>query len=345
MNNSRETLLKDFLNNSGWKDHIINDLAGDASFRKYYRVSSDDKNAVIMDAPPPAEDVRPFINICHFLNKLGFSAPEIFAEDIKNGFLILEDLGDARYTKILDGTIKLANAPSEKEIYIKAVDVLIKLYQSKIPLNIPEYNNELLMKEVMLLPEWYLPLLYSQEKSAELGEEFKKMWADLLPKTHMHKKILVCRDFHADNLMWLPERSGVKKVGLLDFQDAVLGSPAYDLVSLLEDARRDVNKDLASELLEYYLDKTNIPKEEFLLSYSFLGAQRNCKILGIFSRLTIRDGKNSYLEYLPRVWGYIEHDLMRPELLYLKKWLDKIVPQEKRMEIPSPEKLKGIVNG
>lgn len=332
----RENILGKFLSDNGWQNIKMVNIAGDASFRKYFRLSNGDSRVILMDAPPPQEDVRPFINIARFLKSNGYSAPDIIASDEENGFLLLEDLNDDRYTRILSDKSSLSEAPSEEKLYKAAIDVLISLYECEYPSSaMKKYDNTLLMKEALLLTEWYLPLIYEESKIKQLEEEYVEIWNNLLPLTHMDKEVVVCRDYHADNLMWLPEREGIKKVGMLDFQDAVIGSPAYDLVSLLEDARRDVDFDFAEKMISYYLERNKeIDKEKFLLSYAVLGAQRNCKIVGIFSRLAIRDNKADYLNFIPRVWNYITHGIKHPPLNSLKLWVDKNIPEVNRKKAP-----------
>ncbi len=330
----REKLLAGFLDNCGWGKAERRNLAGDASFRRYERLFLGDKTAVLMDAPPPQEDVRPFVKIARHLKTNNLSAPEIFAEDVENGFLLLEDLGDSRYTTVLSGKSPLPS-PSEKELYKLAIDTLVEIQKLPLPQDIPSYGDELLMREVLLLTEWYIPRVfgdkYGDDDLQKLQDEYVAIWERLFQLLENDRQVLVLRDYHADNLMWLPEREGVEKVGLLDFQDAVTGSPAYDLLSLLEDARRDVAPELAEEMVDYYLSLApETDKDNFLLLYNLLAAQRNCKIVGIFARLSVRDGKDTYLQFLPRVWGHIERDLHHPTLAELKEWMDGVVPKEKR---------------
>lgn len=334
--NSREKTLNKFLAKNGWGEADIVNLAGDASFRHYKRLKMNQKRAVLMDAPPPKEDVRPFVNIAKFLKKHGYSSPKILAEDKENGFLLLEDLGDDRFTRVLNSETLLQDIPSEEEMYRLAIDVLADLHKCPLPKNVPEYTEKLLMTECGLLTEWYIPLITGKDCSKTEAKQYSDIWKEILPNSDLKPHVLVLRDYHADNLMWMPEKRGFKKVGLLDFQDAVIGSRTYDLVSLLEDARRDVSPALARKMISYYLGKfpaTN--RENFNSSYAILGAQRNCKILGIFARLALRDNKHAYLSFLPRVWKYLEHDLNHPDLKKIKTWLDKNVPAAKRTKPPS----------
>lgn len=318
----REILIRQFLEKSrlGSAERIV--LPGDASFRHYERIKNGSESFILMNAPPPREDVRPFVKAAFFLEKNEFSAPHIFATDVENGFLLLEDFGDALYSSILDG-----NHPAslEDEIYRRAIETLAALHKITPP-DFPAYDDAMLLHEARLFTDWYLP--YAE---IELGEKAKAEYEDILltlfASLKKQKPVLVLRDYHADNLIYLPEREGYKKVGLLDFQDAVIGSPAYDLVSLLEDARRDVAPALREKILDYYLSlNPYLDGKIFRICHSILGAQRNLKIIGIFTRLAVRDGKRRYLYFLPRVWKHLENGLQNPAMVALKTWLDENIP-------------------
>lgn len=285
-----------FLEKQTIKNFTIDKIAGDASFRSYYRISCPDKSYVLMYAPPLHEDIKPFIKVDELLIFLGFSAPKIFAIDHENGFLLLEDFGFDTYNKLL-----LKQPEREFELYKLACDVLVKIYKSKCPKDLPSYDNNLLLRETMLFVEWYLPMS-SIVMSDEDVSEFKSLMLQLFSLINRKHKILVLRDYHADNLMLLADRKGYEAVGLLDFQDAVIGSCAYDLVSLLEDARRDLNSSNKDQLFSYYQSQIN---EDIETDYQIFSLQRNLKILGIFARLAKRDGKNAYLAMIPRVFKFV----------------------------------------
>jgi len=306
----KEQQAREFLQKNNISSCEIIKVAGDASFRSYYRIISGDKKWILMFAPPSHEDIFPFIKIDEFLFENGFSAPKIFAIDEKNGFILLEDFGDDTYSKVLASSKVLARSAQdsakalELDLYKKACDCLIELHKTKIIKKVAPYNNALLFREVMLLVDWYLPLkktaITFQEKA-----EFKAAWFELFDLLNKENQVLVLRDYHADNLMTLPERQSYKQVGLLDFQDAVIGSKAYDLVSLLEDARRDLHEENRQKLFDYYLEKSNCDKISFTTDYEILSLQRNIKIVGIFARLSVRDGKHGYLDLLPRVLNFV----------------------------------------
>lgn len=298
-----EEQARKFLAQNKIENCEIKKVAGDASFRSYYRIFFDDETRILMFAPPSHEDVRPFIKIAEFLISHDFSAPKIFARDEKNGFLLLEDFGDDTYGKVL-----AAAQSQELPLYEKACEALLALHELEVPQDLPTYNHALLFREVMLFIDWYLPL---QKKSMSLQEKarFKFLWFQLFDLISKENQTLVLRDYHADNLMILLQRQGFKQVGLLDFQDAVIGAKAYDLVSLLEDARRDVNEETRAKIFNFYLQKSNCDKASFTRDYEILSLQRNVKIIGIFARLSLRDGKHNYLNLMPRVLDLIKSRL------------------------------------
>jgi aminoglycoside/choline kinase family phosphotransferase len=318
---SREALTRDFLERAGWADAQRGRLAGDASFRHYDRLRRGDRSAVLMDAPPPKEDVRPFVAVDRILRGLGLSAPEILAEDVTNGFLLLEDFGDGTYTRLL------GQGDDERGLYARAVDVLIHLHRSFTHAPLPPYDEARLLTEASLLVDWYLPAITGRDADPALREDYLETWRRVLPLARGAPETLVLRDYHVDNLLLLPGRKGVAAVGLLDFQDAVIGPTSYDVVSLLEDARRDIAPALVAEMLERYLAAfPGQDRDAFMTSYAVLGAQRNAKIVGIFTRLCRRDGKPHYLQHIPRVWRLLEGDLRHPALAPVAAWLDRHVP-------------------
>jgi len=311
-----------FLDTTGWGGVPPVPLTGDASFRRYYRLGRNGNSAVLMDAPPPQEDVGPYVVVAALLRELGFSAPEVLAEDRDKGFLLLEDFGDDTYMRLL------ARGADEPSLYALAVDTLVALQRVAEPRGTPElppYDTARLLGEAALLVDWYKPL------DRGLREEYLALWRAVLPDAIVSPPTLVLRDYHVDNLMLLPDRPGVRGCGLLDFQDAVTGPPSYDLVSLLEDARRDIPARLHEAMTERYLAAfPALDRPAFLRSAAILSAQRNCKILGIFTRLWKRDGKRQYLEHIPRVWRLLEADLRHPALGPIAGWLDRHLPPETR---------------
>lgn len=322
---ARDVLARTFIAAAGWGDAVRSRLAGDASFRKYDRLRRAGGSAVLMDAPPPQEDVRPFVAIASALADRGYSAPRILAEDTAHGFLLLEDLGDDLYARLI------AAGAAEAPLYEAAIDFLLDLHRRPAPAGLAPYDEARLIDEVALFADWYLPALTGRDPPQTARQAFRALWAELAPEVAAaDARVLVLRDFHAENLIWLPDRSGAARLGLLDFQDAVAGHRAYDLVSLLEDARRDVSPDLAAAMLRRYIAGSGLDEAGFRRAYAILGAQRNLRIIGIFTRLWKRDGKPHYQAFMPRMWRLVERDLAHPALGELRGWLDATVPHEQR---------------
>jgi len=325
----RNEIIAKFLNDAGWSEATRRPLAGDASFRRYERITHDGAVVVLMDAPPPKEDVRPFVRITGHLQGLGYSVPTILAEDPVNGLLLLEDLGDATYTRAL------AAKADEAELYKAAVDLIADLHNKPasrtVPEALPEYDAQRLIAEAELLVDWYMPAQLGRPVDDGAKRAFRDIWSALVPAMTGTERTIVLRDFHADNLIWLPKRGPIRNCALLDYQDAVAGSPAYDLMSLIEDARRDMDPDLEIELLERYRDaRPDMDWDSFRDSYAALAAQRHCKVIGIFTRLSVRDGKPLYLGHIPRVWRMLERACDDPLLAPLRAWLDKHMPKKIR---------------
>jgi aminoglycoside/choline kinase family phosphotransferase len=322
---ARNSALGRFLAHAGWAGVAPLSLAGDASFRRYYRLIAGGRRAVLMDAPPPMEDVGSYIAVAEMLRDLGFSAPEIYAEDRDQGFLLIEDFGDDVYTRLL------ARGADEGALYALAIDTLAALHRAVaergLPL-LPAYDETRLLAEAELLAEWYAPAVLGAALPDVAREEYRAGWRQVLPRAAFAAPTLVLRDYHVDNLMLLPGRRGVRACGLLDFQDAVCGPASYDVVSLIEDARRDVPASLRSMMSERYAARfPALDRAAFARSAAILAAQRNCKIIGIFTRLWRRDGKPVYLAHIPRVWRLLEDDLRRePELRPIADWLDRYLP-------------------
>jgi N-acetylmuramate 1-kinase len=323
----RQGAIVAFLKTAGWGDVPPRLLAGDASFRKYYRLGEGARRAVLMDAPPPKEDVRPFVSIANHLGKMGFSAPKIMAADIPAGLLLLEDFGDDTYTR------RLAAGANEKDLYALAIDTLIALHRhgEAAQVNAPPYDDERLIIEATLLTDWYMPAVTGREVAKDVREDYIARWKAAFAPAHAMPTTLVLRDYHVDNLMLLPGRPGVAACGLLDFQDALIGPTAYDLVSLLEDARRDIAPDLARAMFDRYAAAfPTLDRPALESAYAVLGAQRNAKIIGIFTRLLRRDGKPQYLKHIPRVWRLLEGDLQHPALAGVKAWFERHMPKAQR---------------
>lgn len=357
----RQEQMREFLARSGWGAAAIAALPGDASTRRYARLTLNGRTAMLMDQPQGAEapvapadadeearralgynavarlagaDCARFAAASAWLRGHGLAAPDIYAADCARGFLILEDLGDDLFADVLAG------GGDEKELYEAAVTVLAKMHAGDAPAQLAEgkplfaYDLVALSAETDLLTEWFMPLALGRKARDEEVAEHRSLWRAALEGLG-GRRVFVHRDYHAQNLLWLPQRQGVARVGLIDFQDAVAGSPAYDLISLTEDARRTVSPELGETATRHYLAAMaaqGMPLDEagFRHEMAVMAAQRNAKIVGIFARLYSRDGKGRYLAFLPRVWAYLERDLAHPALSDLRAWYDRTIPKDKR---------------
>jgi hypothetical protein len=332
-------------------------LQGDASSRTYARLHRDGETAILMDSPAHsdgpevrngktysalvhlAEDVKPFVAVADALDRAGVTVPRILAHDLENGFLICEDLGDRVFST------EQGEDPPLEELYTAAVDVLVALHGSPpneaLPLpdgsthTVPGFDAGAMEIEAELLLDWFYPAVHGSVCPETVRADFLTALRGLFPALEDRDDAWVLRDYHSPNLMWLPEREGAARVGVIDFQDALKGHAAYDLVSLLQDARRDIAGDLEGRLYAHYCETrargdSGFDAQAFGVAYAVLGAQRNSKILGIFARLAKRDGKHGYLAHIPRVSAYLERDLAHRELGSLRAWFDAHLPQDLR---------------
>ena len=348
---SRLKALRQFLTGAGYDDARRQRMAGDASTRSYARLFRDDKSVILMNSPRRpdgaaiyggksysaavhlAEDVRPFVAIANGLRERGFSAPSIHHADLQAGFLITEDFGSAGVTQ--------GEPPSPiTERYQAATDMLAALHRDALPETlpltpqtsyaIPLFDTDAMLVEIGLMREWYLPDR-GAEPTEQVRAEFVAMWRELLSKVATAPSTWVIRDFHSPNLIWLDERADIAKVGIIDFQDTVLGPAAYDLVSLLQDARIDVPEPLELTLLTRYIKARRVSDENFDAAqfaelYAIMSAQRNTRLLGTFARLNRRDGKPYYLRHQPRIWTYLNRSLAHPALSAVRDWYATHVP-------------------
>ena len=308
---TRAALSRAFLARAGWVDAARGFLAGDASNRSYDRLTGPQGRAVLMDAPPEkGEDVGEFLRIARHLTALGLSAPEVLAANETHGFLLLEDLGDDLYARVLERDPALENS-----LYTAATDLLVALQRHPAPAGIKAYDTAAMAEAATLATEWYRRAITGD---AGGGDELRAAVAAPLAAHAEAPPVIVLRDYHAENLLWLPEREGLARVGLLDFQNAELGQPGYDLVSLLQDARRDVDPATEAAMVARFAAETGSDPAGFAAGYAALGAQRALRILGVFARLCLRDGKPGYVRMMPRVWGLLMRNLAHPSLAGLR---------------------------
>lgn len=323
----RSTALPAFLKAAGWGAASRCFLAGDASDRSYDRLTLQGKTAVLMDAPPgKGDDPADFVAIAAYLNGLGLSAPRILAQDLVHGFLLIEDLGDALFARVIPEQAQL-----ETPLYTAATDVLLHLQASAAPTGLPDLTARQWAKAAEFAPAWYRFAAFGDR--VDTGA-FTDTLTALIGQYADGPRVLILRDFHAENLLWLPERQGLARVGLLDFQLAQMGQPGYDLVSLLQDARRDVSPALEAAMVARFADSTS--QAGFAESYAVLGAQRALRILGIFARLCLVAGKAQYVALIPRVWGQLQRNLAHPALAPLAAVCAPLLPE------PTPDVLERI---
>ncbi len=357
----RLLIIRSFLDASGWggPDTQLSYLQGDASPRRYARLKkSDGSIAILMDSPKQpdgpavrngqpysqiahlAEDVRPFVAIGGALRAQGFSPPGIYVHDLANGLLLIEDFGDRVFGR------EVTDGHDQSALWQRGVNALVELRKSLPPsamplpdgstYSLPRMDQGSLQIEVELLLDWYWPALHSAPPPQAIREDFLKLWTAVFTRLDSAPKGWALRDYHSPNLIVLEGRTPPRDIGIIDFQDALLGPHAYDLVSLLQDARLDVPEEIETELLAHYIASVRkndaaFSEDLFRFNYAALGAQRNTKILGIFARLAKRDGKTQYLAHIPRIWRYLARGLAHPELADLKAWYDRHLPVEARL--------------
>ena len=326
----RNTLADGFVSNTEWSGARRMPLAGDASNRRYERLHLNGKTAVLMDAPPDKdEDIRPFVRIARHLSALELSAPEILAQDPDHGFLLLEDLGDDLFARVIPREPTL-----ELPLYEAATDVLVHLHKAPPPEGLRPYDPPVMLEMAALAWRWYLGGALGEDAAS--GQAFRAAFAPILHRYASDTPVLIQRDYHAENLLWLPDRTGPARVGLLDFQDAMAGHPAYDLVSVLQDARRDVPPAIEEAMIARYIAAAGQAGDTFRAAYAVLGTQRNLRILGVFGRLCMMSGKPHYVDFIPRVWDLLLRDLAHPALTPVAGLITGALP------VPTPDILQRL---
>lgn len=343
---NREELLVAFLEGTGWGDATRTFLQGDASSRHYERLVLNGTDAVLMDwsAGPDApvagghaaysklahlaEDVRPFVAVGNYLTSLGLRAPDVIASDLTHGFLLLEDLGLADFGSVID---KGAGPQGETldEMYRAAIDVLVSLQQAGAPdalpvgdgtaHKVPSFDDGIYRIETAMPLDWYLPVVMGQDASDDLRAEYDAIWTALWPIIEAGPRTLFLRDFHSPNIIWQSGGDGLGRVGLIDYQDALIGSQAYDPVSLLQDARRDVSVEREMAMRAYYIEQMKnadaaFDSNQFKAAYAVLGAERALRLMGLWPRLLKRDGKPHYMQHMARTQDYLRRNLAHPAL-------------------------------
>jgi aminoglycoside/choline kinase family phosphotransferase len=290
-------------------------LAGDASSRSYERIMADGKSAILMLDPDHAS-IEAFLKVTDILEDWGYSAPKILKDGSKDGLLLLEDFGNELLARILEKSPK-----REQELYTLAVDFLVDLTKQDAPTGLAYYSQSYALDQNAVFLDWYVPEILGEPLPENARFFFQQIWQELFELISEDKEVFLYRDFHAENLFFLKDRKGLRQLGLIDYQDAMTGPAAYDMASLLQDARRSVSPELATAMIDHYVSKTNVDEKEFMRSYSILGAHRCLRILGIFTRLAKQQDKDRYSRFMPRVLGYLNSNLAHPDLVALKHWI------------------------
>jgi len=310
-----------FLAGTPWRDAVVEPLSGDASARIYWRLRRGSETAVLMDASRIPDCLSPYITLSAHLKNMGLSAPEVFFADLHGGCAIIEDFGDATFAHLLE------QGCDASELYALGTDLLIALHgnHAAAPANWREYHPQQMLADIHLYLEWVAANVDEEGKS-----EFRERWLRVLPLAFQVPQNLLLRDYHVANLMWLPERRGVQRAGLIDFQDAYRGPISYDLMSLLEDARRDIASEFRQQMLQRYFKAfPTLDQAAFAVSYSILAAQRHTRVLAVFARLAKRDGKPEYQQqHSARVRRLLMNALQHPVLNEVKEWFETYAPRD-----------------
>ena len=319
------------LDQAGWPDARKEMIAGDASGRRYARLTRPDgSTSILMDAPSDlGQDVRPFVNVARYLNDQGLSAPDILAEDAEAGFLLLEDLGDALFARMAETKPDL-----ESDLYTHAVDVLLHLHKAPL-IDLPVFDADVMADlSATIYSAYGLGTLGNVDTTAQTA--LRSALHSALSPLNTVSRVVMLRDYHAENLLWLPDRTGIARVGLLDFQDATLAHPAYDLVSVLQDARRDVPKAIEADMKARYIALSGFDPVDFECAYALLGAQRHLRILFIFARLSLKFGRPHYVDLIPRTWNHLQRSLAAEICAPVREIVQETLPA------PTPDLLASL---
>ncbi|MEH6402886.1 MAG: phosphotransferase [Sneathiella sp.] len=309
-----KALATEFLRSAGWDAATRTSLAGDASSRRYERLVRADQTAILM-IDPSVPTVEKFLFVTDLLKKHGYSAPDILAQDAPNGLLLLEDFGQRLFVDLVGLEV------TEEDLYSLAVDFLVDLRKQSLPLGLPVFSPSYVLDQNSMFLDWYIPDKTGQQTKTDARLFYQRIWKELLSFLENEQEVMLLRDFHAENILQLKDRSGIKALGLLDYQDAMTGPAAYDLVSLLQDARRDVPVALEAKMISRYAAKAGLDEIEFRRGYHILGAHRALRIMGIFTRLSKSDGKTKYLAFMPRMEAHLRRNLVSSDLIALKHWI------------------------
>ncbi len=324
-----ETGRRSFLQMHNIEVADIKAVSDDASFRSYWRTETEEGSRVIMDAPPPMEDVKPFVKVAEYLEGLSIHVPKIYQKDTEEGYLLLEDLGNTTLSKAFEKGF------DKKAWYELAVDVLIDLAKANKKADVPAYDIATYWRELSLFTDWYLPEVTGKATDPSLRQKFHDLWLPLYSKMNKVPQTTVLRDYHIRNMMVLTDvpHSHQKSLGIIDFQDALVGPVTYDMASMLQDAYITLPDDLKNHLIRRFVDgmEGEVTMTDFMTSYRLIGLQRAFKIIGIFTRLARRDGKTAYLNDMHRVWQNIDEALAHPDCAALKGFIAQVMPADREL--------------
>lgn len=319
----------EFLKSLDLEPANLQKLQGDLSNRTFYRIVGKDSSFILMESDPQNPSFKSFFTVTDFLASHDFSVPTIFGAD-ETGLVLMEDFGVKRIGDLLAEKDTLPDEVDEEKIYKRAADVLVRLHGLKPPIgSLAELERSKYISDAGKFITYYAEVLNGEELSASLKQEFNEIMEYLLKKAQLFPPVAVLRDYHAENLFWMFERSGLQKIGIIDYQDAIFGSPVYDLVSILQDGRRAVSTELETKIVSHYLkSRPEIDRRDFLTAYYIYGAQRNLKIIGQFSYYAEKNKQTHLLHLLPRVIAHLKNDMKHPVLLPLSEWFEKVLPQK-----------------
>ncbi len=314
-------LIEDFLTKNNISSDKLVLMKSDASHRRYHRLYNQEESMILMD-DQEFINLERFLNVANILKEINLSVPEIFKVDHDKGFVLLEDFGSETFNNFIQNNSKY------DLLYESAIDVLKILQDADLPSNLEVFSEKRILNEVQIFLDWTLPYYFGETKNQKLKKDFIDSWSIIAKIIHSASNVITHFDYHIDNLIWLNDRSSFKRVGVLDFQDALIGPAVYDLVSLLQDARITVSEKLQNKLKKRYLQFFKGTLDEFNLIYDCVGAQRNTRILGVFARLKLRDNKLSYQKHMNRVWKNLKNNLKNPELKDLADSYKYFIPEE-----------------
>ena len=326
-----------FLESSGWVKG--QPVGQDSSIRRYFRASKGGQTAILMETVPdsspyatPGHSITDFIKVSKWLNEIGLKAPEIYDADIENGYLLLEDFGEVCFKRMMQ------SADRSKAAYVLAARVLEHLTNAECPLELPNYYESHVHRRHRRVVDWYMPFIRGIKNEDGLVEDYRAVWQKIEQSVPTPRQSFLHIDFHAENLMWLPNETGVKRCGILDFQGAMIGPAPYDLANLLEDARNDVPENIRARILSRF-------DEETLAQYRILATQFHCRVIGQFIKQAAIDDNQSYLPHIPRLQNYLHEGLKHPVLAPLQKWFkEQGITFDEKLDFSALETLASIAS-